>query len=177
MRRHKYLILYIFLTLPLSLIYGQDKPKAILQIRKEYKEINSDKSLKRKVLKNEEFLDNVPDGGGALTGFHKGDQIKKITTWVGLSYGNTKLEFYFSNNELIFVYEETNSFVYDKKREKFRMDTTERSFEGRYYFSKNKLLDYVTLGHNRFEDDTIDPGKTLLKEAKKYRKLLSSKRS
>jgi hypothetical protein len=37
-----------------------------------FAEINADTTLKKISLENEEFLENVPDGGGELTGFFKG---------------------------------------------------------------------------------------------------------
>jgi len=156
---------------------AQEKSKLIDQIRKEFKSINSDSTLKKVTLNNEEFLDQVPDGGGQLTGFYKAGQIRKIVRWLGLSNGNEIFEFYFKNDQLIFVYEEFHSFVYDDKKQVLRFDTTEKSFMGRYYFSDNKLIDFETTGHNRFEDDSIDPEKTLLTEASDNKKILARKKS
>lgn len=155
--------------------FAQDKTKLIEQIEKEFKAINSDTTLKKVVLNNEEFLDQMTDGGGQLTGLYKAGQIKKIVRWIGLSNGNEIFEFYFENNKLIFVHEQFNSFLYDEKKQAFLFDTTEKTFDGRYYFVDNKLIDYITTGHNRFEDDSIDPEKTLLNEAMDNKKLLARK--
>ncbi len=168
-------ILPSILTLCFFNASGQEKAKHINDIRKEFKSINSDSTLIKVVLNNEEFLDHATDGGGQLTGFYKGGQLKKMVSWIGLSNGNEIFEFYFSNNKLIFVYEQFNSFIYDQEKEILRADTTERTFEGRYYFKDEKLIDQVTTGHNRFEDDSIDPEKTLSTQADEYKKLLSRK--
>jgi hypothetical protein len=157
--------------------FAQDTAKLIAGIRKEFKIINADSTLEKVTLTGEEFLDHAPDGGGELTGFYKAGQIRKIVRWLGLSNGNEILEFYFKNSQLIFVYEEFLSFVYDDKKQTLRFDTTEKSFTGRYYFSKTKLVDYVTTGHNRFENDAIDPEKTLLTEANDNKKILDRKKS
>ena len=168
-------ILITILTFCFHTALGQDKAKLVSDIRKEFKIINSDTTLKKVVLNNEEFLDHMPDGGGQLTGFYKEGQLRKIVSWIGLSNGNEIFEFYFNNNKLIFVYEQFNSFIYDSKQETLRLDTTERTFEGRYYFNNDKLIDQITTGHNRFENDDIDPQKKLLIQAAENKKLLVSK--
>jgi hypothetical protein len=163
------------LTLSFVTTCGQDKAKLINDSRKEFKVINSDTTLKKVILENEEFLGHMTDGGGQLTGFYKAGQLKKIVSWVGLSNGNEVFEFYFKDNKLVFVYEQFNSFVYDQKKQAFRLDTTERTFEGRYYFADNKLIEQITTGHNRFEDDSIDPQRTLLRDATENKELLTRK--
>jgi hypothetical protein len=168
-------ILTTTLILSFATTYGQDKTKLINEIRKEFKVINSDTTFRKIVLENEEFLEHMPDGGGQLTGFYKAGQLKKIVSWIGISRGNDISEFYFKNEKLIFVYEQFNSFVYDKKKQIFRLDTTQKTFEGHYYFYNNKLIDHITAGYNRFENMRIDAEKTLLKEADDYKRLLEQR--
>ena len=168
-------ILTTTLTVSFLTALGQDKARIISDIRKEFKIINNDTTLKKVVLNDEEFLDHTTDGGGQLTGFYKEGQLRKIVSWIGLSNGNEIFEFYFTNSKLIFVYEQFNSFIYDPKQETLRLDTTERTFEGRYYFNNDKLIDQITTGHNRFENDDIDPQKKLLIQAAENKKLLVSK--
>src|SRR5258706_8459542 len=74
---------------------AQSKAVMIAAIRKDFQAINADKTLSKKTLSDEEFLENQPDGGGELTGYYKNDTIVKITEWIGLSYGNRTREFYF----------------------------------------------------------------------------------
>lgn len=141
--------------------------KEIEEIRSEFKLINSDSTYKKVELDTDYFIEEgrITDGGCSLTGYSKNGSIRKIVSWVGLSSGNEIIEFYYKNNKLIFVYEEFHSFVYDKVSGEFRHDTTEKTFIGRYYFKNSKLIDYITTGHNRFEDDTVDPEKTFLTES------------
>ena len=168
-------ILTTVLTLHFAPSFGQDKAKLVRDIRQEFTRINKDTTLKKVVLNNEEFLDHMTDGGGQLAGFYKATSLRKIVSWVGLSNGNEVFEFYFKDSKLIFVYEQFNSFVFDERKRTLRLDTTESTFEGRYYFADNKLIDYNTTGHNRFEDDSHDPQETLLTEAAKNRQLLARK--
>ena len=173
--RHTAFILSTILTFSLTITFAQDKSKLIKEIREEIKSINTDTTAKKIVMDNEEFLKHVTDGGGQLTGFYKTGQLKKIVSWVGLSNGNEIFEFYFRDENVIFIHEQFNSFIYDDKKQTVRFDTTEKTFDGYYYFYNNKLINQVSTGHNRFEDDNIDAEKTLLMEAYDNKKMLDSK--
>jgi hypothetical protein len=155
---------------------GQTRSDLKNEIKKEIQSINSDTAYKKVTLENDDFLGNMTDGGGELTGYFKGEQIKKIYQWIGLSNGNEITEFYFRNGQLIFVYEKFSAFVYDHKKEQQDLTKTETTFEGRYYFDKDKLIDRLTTGHNRFEDDNNNPEKILIQEAKDNMRLLNKKK-
>src|SRR5690606_6031162 len=119
--------------------------------------------------------ENQPDGGGELKGLYEGGSIRKISLWVGLSNGFETKDYYFQDDRLIFVHEQFNNFVYDTEKGSVNLDKTEKTYDGRSYFVNGKLLHYEATGHNRFEDDSIDPENTLLTEAKEYSRLLSGK--
>ncbi|WP_299990255.1 hypothetical protein [uncultured Pontibacter sp.] len=176
MKLLKIIALFLLLFSINTALFGQSKSEQIKAIRQEFTNINNTTTLKKVKLENEEFLGSMTDGGGILTGYYETGIIRKIHQWVGLSNGIEIKEYYFQNGSLIFVYEKFNAFVYDSKKEQFDQSKTERTFEGRYYFNNQKLIDYVTTGHNRFEDDSIDPEKTLLKEANDYFNLLNKKK-
>src|ERR1700752_4941469 len=110
-------IILLFLLIFSLAIYGQAHEDIIKNIRKDFKAINTDTTLKKISLENEEFLENVPDGGGELTGFFKADSIVKITEWIGLSYGNRIREYYYKHDKLFFIFEKFESFVQTKKGE------------------------------------------------------------
>ena len=145
-------------------------------IKQQFSKINADKSLRKVVLENEDFLNPLPDGGGILTGYYKGNELVKIVRWVGISHGNEVAELYFEGSQLIFLYAEFNSFIYDSTADSIRFGETERTFEGRFWFNQGKLIDHVTKGHNSFEDDDFDPAITWQAEAKKLMLLLERKR-
>ncbi|HEU0111600.1 MAG TPA: hypothetical protein VFQ73_12030 [Flavisolibacter sp.] len=172
LRKH---ILFILATFAFVMpLYAQAKTGLMANIRKEVALINSDSMYKKRTLENEAFMENMTDGGGKLTGYFKNKQIKKIYQWIGLSNGIEITEFYFKNGQLIFVYEQFNSFVYNNKDQP-DLTKTETTFEGRYYFHNNKLIDYLTTGHNRFEDDKYNPENILVKQAHDTLKLLTRK--
>lgn len=161
--------------LTVTLITAQNRPQDKTQIRQTVRQINRDSSLKQVMLTNEEWMEQMTDGGGSLTGYYKNKLLVKAVRWIGYSSGVEIVEFYFKNNELIFVYEQSDIFFYDEKKETLRTDSLERNFEGRYYFSGKKMIDMTTLGHNRFEDDAKDPEKIWSLEAATCRRLLARK--
>ncbi|PZP47239.1 MAG: hypothetical protein DI598_11220 [Pseudopedobacter saltans] len=97
-----------------------------------------------------------------LTGFYINDSIVKIVkeeTKTGID--TTSEVFYFEKGKLIFVHESNKA--------------SETAFDGRYYFDNGKMIDYSTTGHNRFENDSLDPEKFWLKDAEKCQKILYQK--
>ncbi len=154
---------------------GRTKAEQVQAIRKEFQAINGDSSMKKITLENEEFMEDLTDGGGELTGYYKNGQIRKIRQWIGLSYGNEIKEFYFRNGKLIFVYEQFNSFPFDEKKGELIHSSTKTTFEGRYYFNNDKLIDRKITGKRQFEDKS-DPATKLLSEARENVKLLGQKK-
>lgn len=126
-------------------------------------------------LENEQFMENLTDGGGSLTGYYTEEEgFRKIELRIGLSNGISQLHFYFEDEELVFVSEVFDQFEYDEESDMFNYTVTEQTFKGGYVFKD--VFDYVTLGHNRFDDHTLDPGVTLADEAIRYMELLYSTR-
>ncbi|MBC9909974.1 hypothetical protein [Chitinophaga varians] len=152
---------------------AQNRLKEKTAIRQLVQQINRDSALKPVTLTNEEWMEQMTDGGGSLTGYYKNKLLVKAVRWIGYSSGVEIVESYFHNNELIFVYVQADIFYYDEKKGVLRTDSLERNFEGRYYFSDKKMVDSATLGHNRFEDDTLDPGKVWPQEAATCKRLLA----
>ena len=152
-----------------------DDTVLINQIELSVKTIENYKFKDSIELENEEFLENMTDGGGSLTGYFKHGDLVKIKEWVGLSYGVVQHSFYFSEGQLSYVLETENDFYID---DSFQKDYTRfgQHFRGDYYFANNKLAGMVTLGHNRFEDDANDPEKEFLKTAAEYQKLILKRR-
>lgn len=168
---------FVFLMMCFSAVVEQQNKARIEKIKEEFKIINNESGLKTIVLNNEEFLDHMPDGGGQLTGLYKKGALKKLVCRVGLSSGNEIKEYYFKDDQLIFIYEQFNSFLYDKMKQHLLFDRTERTFEGRYYFYGGKLIDLITKGHSKFRYDQDNREQTLLKEANDYGKIISKRKN
>lgn len=172
MNKNKVILLFLFVF---SLnVYGQTKQDIIKTTRKQFQEIDTDTTLKKISLDSEEFLDHVPDGGGELVGFFRGDSIVKIVEWIGLSYGNKITEYYYKNNKLFFVFEKFDSFV--EKNGELDHEKVNTSFEGRYYFNDEKLIEKKISGKKPLEDNSTDISTELQKEARENLQLLLNKR-
>lgn len=155
--------------------FAQTKTEQIKLIRENFEAINKDTTLRKVTLENEEFLENMTDGGGELQGFYKEKQIKKIYEWVGFSNGINIKEFYFNDDQLIFAYEKFDSFKYDDKKNEFDFSKTKTIFEGRYYFRNKKLFSFSLKGKKSSvgQDETTE--KNLLESAGNNMRLLNIK--
>ena len=167
-------IVLLFLLISCLTVHGQEREDIIKKIRKDFKDINADTTLKKISLEGEEFLDDVPDGGGELTGFFKGDSIVKIAEWIGLSYGNRTTEFYYKEDKLFFIFEKFESFV--EKNGELDHGKVKTSFEGRYYFYNDKLVEQKISGKKPLDDNSMDISTQLQKEAKDNFQLILNKR-
>ncbi|QJB31293.1 hypothetical protein HF329_08245 [Chitinophaga oryzae] len=172
---HRIKSLLAGILLAADVITAQSRPTGHPEIRRTVQQINRDSTLKQVTLNNEEWMTEMSDGGGSLTGYYKNKTLVKAVRWIGYSSGVEIVEFYFKDNKLLFVYEQSDLFFYDEKKGMLRTDSLVRNFEGRYYFSGKKMIDYTTLGHNRFENDSLDAAKIWPQEAATCRRLLARK--
>lgn len=168
-------ILTTILLLVFTATQAQTNPLFKKQINQNVKTINSLKTLEQRSV--EELHSSVNDTARdlRLTGFFKKDKLLKIVSKEKTSSGIQVMEYYLNNDKLIFVLEQFKTFVFDKKTDSFNKDSTETNFEGKYYFNNNKLIDQITTGHNKFENDNLDPEKVLIGEAEGYIKTLKRK--
>lgn len=165
-------ILFICIALLTASSADCQEKSLIPQIRKEYLNINANKFMQKKTLRNKDYLGYEADGGSSLTGYFKKGKLVKIVSWAGISHGIHIDEYYFKDGKLIFVYKKFNSFPYDAQKNRINMKKTTTTFEGRYYFNDDKLIDIQIRGENISRDKQEDEQKQLLNEADNYRTLL-----
>ncbi len=169
-------IIVLFLTLSvISVSHGQTKSEKVKSIRQVSQKINSDTTLKTLTLENEDFFEQMPDGGGSLIGHFKNKSLLKITEWIGLSFGIKQFEYYFDKGKLIFVYATEKHFKYNDSLQQLDHDKLNVAYEGRYYFDKDKLIETKTKGIGSW-DDPKALEQLFIEDAQKYYKLLISKR-
>jgi len=165
-------LLYFIFLLNINLL-AQNKEQIKSTIRIKVKAINKGKIYKKVELSQENFMDHATDRGATLTGYFKKGELVKIVSWIGLSNYYAVDEYFLENGKLMFVHEEENQFEY-KDTIGFDEKTFVR-FEGRYWFDKNKKIDQVSSGNDRFKDRGIDPEKEFTVDVKKYIPLLYKK--
>lgn len=179
MTRSNFLLLSLFIIVSVTNSYGQAKPEkrpALLQIKQVFQQINDYKHYKVVTIDDsEEFLGHGTDNGGSLRGYYKGDSLKKIVEWVGLSNRVVQNEYYFEKGKLVFVYATDSKCRFNDSTEEFDCSKFDNVSAGRYYFSQDKLI------HTILSDG--EHGKTKQKDAtefltagKNYIALLNAKR-
>jgi hypothetical protein len=169
----------IFFALSLAcctVSYGQMKEDLVKNIRHTFQEINNDKTHTIVKLQNEEIRGEKTDGGEELTGYFDGDSIRKIYSWIGLSYGVKQYEYYFSNGQLIFVYETEKGFHVNDSLGSMDQTRLDLLFEGRYYLDKGKMIDRKTKGQKRFgEENSASFVQDMIARSKSLTKILRSR--
>jgi hypothetical protein len=165
-----------FLLLSLWLLNSQDarcqvENEKTSAINKICKQTDANKSLKKVVIKDR--IAHLPVHGAhkRLTGFYKDSTLVKITLQGWDDNGKETFVYYYHHNYLIHVYNEFFGphFADSGKR---IPKAFESNFQGWYYFRQGKWIDEISTGHNRFENDELDAGTILPKEAKECRQML-----
>lgn len=139
-------------------------------IRQAFRAINNDTTLQRVTLKGDKFLTQRTDGGGKLVGYFEDDSVLKIIEEVGLSFGIRRLEYYFKDGHLIFVYETEEDFPYDDSNASFDYTKLSIVFEGRYYFYNNAPIKKIIKG--KLFGGTIPNPSQFITDATKLSQLL-----
>lgn len=112
--------------------------------------IDNAKFSKKIVLENEEFQNQVTDGGGILEALYINNSLSKIEVKIGVSNGIHLKKYYINNDELIYVSESFGTFFYDVENDSFSYSNLENKYLGKFYFSNGKLIDSELTGYNRF---------------------------
>jgi len=169
---HVVIILQICMSLGSPTVSSaQTSPADISNIKNIFNKINTDSHLSKVVLEGEEFLDQTPDGGASLTGYFSKDNLVKITSWIGLSYGIQQLDFYYDHNTLVFCYVTERHFKHSQTDIDYTK--TELVLEGRYYYSKAGLLQKNLKGTGFWNKEEE---KEMIPDSKEYFDLVSRKR-
>ena len=179
MTTHKFISFLTFLLLTFAIAFGQGKEDTnyrLFKIKKIYQQINQYKNYETITIDEaEEFLGHGTDNGGCLTGYFKGDSVKKVVEWVGLSNRAIQNEYYFDGDKLIFVYSTESKYRFNDSTQSLDYSKLDNIFKERYYFNNDKLLDTI------FDDKEHSATKKqdsedFITSSKGYLKLLKTKR-
>ena len=136
----------VLLTLQACAQSGNNK---INEIRKTVVQINNDSGYSIRKLENEEFLEQMTDNGGELTGYFKNGKLVKIIEWIGLSSCVNITEYYLQDNKLIFVFTKGSESPYIDSLETFDHSRLIKTMECRFYYNNNKLIKTILKGATR----------------------------
>jgi hypothetical protein len=158
------------------LTFGQVDSNKLNEIRKTVEQINKDTAYSTKVLNNEEFMEQMTDRGGYLTGYYKRGKLVKIIEWIGLSRCNNITEYYLQNNRLVFAYTEGQDFTFGDSSSAIASNILSNALECRFYFDNDKLVKSIMKGSTACSGEpSIEWAKQDLDDCKKYIKLLAGK--
>ncbi|WP_295121780.1 hypothetical protein [uncultured Chitinophaga sp.] len=139
------------------------------RIGRETRTIDMDTGYVKLVLRNEAFRNMQKKETASLSGLYKGDTLVKVISRIVDHESTEIMEYYFKDNELIFIYEDYKMF--EPKTKNIGM-----IFQARYYFNKGAMINHISLGHGRTEgDDDFDL--ELLRMAHNYHRQLEAARN
>jgi hypothetical protein len=156
-----------FFIVALLLVFGlssceQNPAETLPDIKKKYEKIND--NLNDLTLKQVDDITSA--GGGNISGYYKGKEIKKINWQHFTDTNRTFTEYYFDDGMLIFALEQ--NFVYNRPvtytEEKARAnndtiwydDKKTKLENSRFYFKKNKLIKWVAPGNKEMPAKTVE---------------------
>jgi hypothetical protein len=132
-----------------TLAHAQIDSAYILAVDRSVQQINAVKDYEVRTLENEEFLAQMTDGGGELTGYVKNGELVKMVSWVGVSSCVYVTEYYFDHSKLVFVLEKGSEFAYVDSTASFDPTFQKVTMEGSYYYRDNDAAPVALKGSTR----------------------------
>lgn len=155
------------------LAHAQIDSTYIVAVDRLVQEIDAGKDYELRTLENEEFLQQMTDGGGDLKGFLKDGRLVKMESWVGVSSCVYISEYYFDRGQLVFVQEQGLEFAYVDSTSSFDPAVQNVTMEGRYYFRDGVAAPVFLKGSTRCGGaPTEERSVMLLAEGNRLRDLL-----
>ncbi len=133
----------------------------ILAVDRRVQEIDVAKDYEIRTLENEEFLEQMTDGGGELKGFVKNGQLVKIRMWVGVSSCAYITEYYFDRSGLAFVQEQGLDYAYVESTGTFDPTVQKVTMVNRYYFRNGACAPVSQKGTTRCSGDSAPIKETI----------------
>lgn len=131
------IILFFASTVPAVFAQANNDEAIIANIRKEFTAINA--AAKKYKIDSAE-VEGLSTEGGNIKKYYDGSVLRKALLTLYAESGQMFVEYYFSNNQLIFAYEKNESndkLVYQGKTKV--VSTTEQ----RYYFNNQHLIRWI----------------------------------
>ena len=111
---------------------ASDTTLVIQHIKEVYANINKEQLSQRSFEWEADTTCEAPPMGGRLTYFYRGNELVKMLNVGGEDHGSWKEEYYFDNNQLVFIYQ-NNTYG-------GAANPDEVHYQNRYYFFNNQLV-------------------------------------
>ena len=170
--------IYTFtLLLFCSQTFAQADSIVIKKIHKTVEQINKDSGYTTRTLDNEEFMGQMTDGGGQVTGYFKKEQLVKIDEFIGLSSCVNNTTYYLKDNKLIFAYTQGKEFQYVDSIATFNSSIQTVTMECRFYFENGKMIKSIFKGATRCGGPPLDSwAKNCMDNTTRYISLFTKKK-
>ncbi|WP_109300516.1 hypothetical protein [Aquimarina sp. AU474] len=129
--------------------FAQDKQEVLTSIKDQMEIIDGYIEFDTFYLDPEEFLDKMADHGAELEGYYEHDRLKKIKRKVSTRSANITTEFYFWNDQLIYVNYKQRPYLTATDENGRKVLDYSRSFtkyESKHFFSNGDEIDKETVG-------------------------------
>lgn len=156
------------LILLTTLTFAQDVKSQLNDIKAEFKRINSLENLEMKDIDT-----GCGCGCGGIMAYYYQGNLVKIVDYYGHPESSEITEYYYKDGQLIFVYDELETFVYDTGVDGDHVGYTQDNYQGRFYFENGELI-------NKDLQGSIDPyisddiGAVLIQTSNDNRALLNN---
>lgn len=127
---------------------GKSSEQVILNIRNEFSKINNNNKLKY----TQQSLDSTSEEGGIIKKFYDNTDLKKVVISYYGETGKRVIEYYFKENEVIFVYEVEER--YSRPITEDNSAKAKTKIENRIYFDKKKIVRWINDG-KRITDEKL----------------------
>ena len=144
-------------------LFSQTLEQNIQEIRTQFKWINSQRDFQKVVFENEEFTDQLSSEGCELVVYYKNGNLYKMIETDAASVNLYTTEYYFKNNQLIFVFRKEDEFTRIPGE---GVVDTETIYEERTYYKDGNIIRHLEKG-NSLLDKPLDY-QELSNEYKKY---------
>ncbi|WP_271770136.1 hypothetical protein [Aquimarina algiphila] len=168
------LITFIFLC-TLQLALGQGKEEILENVKDQMEIIDSYIEFETFYLDPEEFLDKMADHGAELNGYYEHERLKKIVRKVGTRTADVVTEFYFWNDQLIYVNYKQRPYTESKNANGQRIldySNAYTKYESKHYFNNGEEVETKKIGESLEEITTEEE---FVKYANKMKSLLDNK--
>ncbi|MCK8522693.1 hypothetical protein M0D21_14000 [Aquimarina sp. D1M17] len=171
----KRILIYSLAICSFYFSFGQSKEDVLTNIKDQMEIIDGYIEFETFYLDPEEFLDKMADHGAELEGYYEHERLKKIKRKVSTRSASIMTDFYFWNDQLIYVNYKQRPYLNTTNESGQKVLDYSRSFtkyESKHYFNNGDEIDKETIGSPLSD---VSPETDFVEYANKMKALLDNK--
>ncbi|WP_378185202.1 hypothetical protein ACE939_09460 [Aquimarina sp. W85] len=156
-----------------SIVFGQTNDEILNDIKNQTEIIDSYTEFDILSLEPEEFLTEMVDHGPSFNGYYEHNRLKKMVKTIGTPNADVVTDYYFWNDELIFVsYKQRPYMKSGASSDALDYSSAYTKYEEQYFYKNGKQIDKKTIGKAVLP---INKNSNVFSYSKKMKKLLDAK--